>query len=113
MPFINTKASCEIKKEKELAIKEKLGSAVTLLGKSESWLMLEFQDNCRMYWRGKNDSDMAIVEVALLGKASNSQYDALTAKITEIISQELGIDGGNIYVKYMETEHWGYNGMNF
>lgn len=113
MPFINTKASCEITKEKELIIKDKLGKAITLIGKSESWLMLEFQDNCRLYFRGENNDDIAIVEVALLGSASDSQYDALTGEITEIISQELSIKCENIYVKYMETDHWGYNGMNF
>ncbi len=113
MPFINTKASCEITKEKEIIIKDKLGKAITLIGKSESWLMLEFQDNCRLYFRGENNDDIAIVEVALLGSASDSQYDALTAEITEIISQELSIKCENIYVKYMETDRWGYNGMNF
>lgn len=40
-------------------------------------------------------------------------YDRLTAAISEIISETLGIDSSNIYIKYEEAEHWGWNGSNF
>lgn len=113
MPFISTKTTCEITKEKETSIKAKLGEAMALIGKSEGWLMLEFEDNKRMYMRGDNKEDIAMVEVALFGKASDSQYDAFTKKITQVIKEELGVDGENIYIKYSEIEHWGYNGFNF
>ena len=56
---------------------------------------------------------MAIVEVAIFGKASSSQYDALTEAITNDISAVLNIAPSNIYVKYEEVDHWGYNGFNF
>lgn len=113
MPFINTKTSVKITDEKADEIKAKLGSAIKLIGKSESWLMVNFEDNCRLYFKGDNSNPMAFVEIALFGKASDSQYDALTAEVTRIISESLGIDGANIYVKYEEVDHWGYNGFNF
>lgn len=113
MPFINTKTSCEITKEKEIAIKEKLGQAMSLIGKSENWLMLNFEDNCRLYFKGSNSEDMAMVEIALFGKATDSQYDAMTEKVTEIIASELSISPSCIYVKYEEVDHWGYSGFNF
>ena len=113
MPFINTKTSCEITKEKEIAIKEKLGQAMSLIGKSESWLMLNFEDNCRLYFKGSNSEEMAMVEIALFGKATDSQYDAMTEKVTEIIASELSSSPSCIYVKYEEVDHWGYSGFNF
>lgn len=113
MPFINTRTSAEISKEQEILLKEKMGKAISLIGKSESWLMLNFEDNCRLYFKGDNSKNMAIVEVALFGKANNSQYDALTEKLTEEISEVLKIDPSNVYIKYEEVEHWGYNGFNF
>ncbi|MBQ7295749.1 MAG: hypothetical protein IJW86_06110 [Clostridia bacterium] len=113
MPFINTRTSCEITKEKETAIKTQLGEAIKLIGKSESWLMLNFEDNCRLYFKGGNSENMAMVEIALFGKATSSQYDALTAKVTEIISSELSISPSCIYVKYEEVDHWDYSGFNF
>lgn len=113
MPFINTKTSTQISKDQEKSLKEKLGSAIRLIGKSESWLMVNFEDNCRLYFKGDNSEEMAFVEVALFGKASDSQYDALTSEITKIISETLGIDSSCIYVKYEEVDHWGFNGFNF
>mgnify|MGYP003431714870 FL=1 len=56
---------------------------------------------------------MAMVEIALFGKASDSQYDALTEELTKEISSILSIKPSNIYIKYEEVEHWGYNGFNF
>ena len=113
MPFINTRTSAEISKEQEILLKEKMGKAISLIGKSESWLMLNFEDKCRLYFKGDNKEPMAMVEIALFGKASDSQYDALTEELTKEIASILSIKPSNIYIKYEEVEHWGYNGFNF
>lgn len=113
MPFINTKTSVEITPDKEALLKEKMGTAIRHIGKSESWLMLNFDDKCRLYFKGDNKEPMAMVEIALFGKASDSQYDALTEELTKEISSVLSIKPSNIYIKYEEVEHWGYNGFNF
>ncbi len=112
MPLITTKVSTEISKEKEIALKTQFGKAIELIGKTENWLMVDFQDNRHLYFKG-DDAPSAIVEVDLLGKATDSGYDALTKKITEIVSDELGIQKDRIYVNYSEFAHWGYSGMNF
>ena len=113
MPFINTKTSVEITPDKEALLKEKMGTAIRHIGKSESWLMLNFDDKRRLYFKGDNKEPMAMVEIALFGKASDSQYDALTEELTKEISSILSIKPSNIYIKYEEVEHWGYNGFNF
>ena len=113
MPFINTKTSVEITPDKEALLKEKMGTAIRHIGKSESWLMLNFDDKCRLYFKGDNKEPMAMVEIALFGKASDSQYDALIEELTKEISSILSIKPSNIYIKYEEVEHWGYNGFNF
>ena len=86
---------------------------MSLIGKSENWLMVNFEDNCRLYFKGDNSEETAIVEVALFGKASDSQYDAMTSEITKVISETLGVNASRIYVKYQEVDHWGFNGFNF
>lgn len=89
------------------------GKAIALIpGKSESWLMLSFEDNCRLYFKGKNDQPTAFVEVKLFGKASGEAYNKMTAAITDILKQQLNIQPDHIYVKYEETAHWGWNGNN-
>jgi len=113
MPFINVKTNTSINKENELKIKSDLGEAIKLIGKSESWLMINFEDNQKMYFKGSNDDKMAFVEVDLYGAASRSAYNSMTEAITEILNKELLIQPDKIYVKYSEVENWGFNGRNF
>lgn len=114
MPYINTKTTANISKAQELALKEAFGKAIELIpGKSEAWLMLEFSDNCRMAFKGTTSPDIAILEVAILGKASSDAYDALTAQLCKDVSAILGVPSDRIYIKYSEHDTWGYNGFNF
>lgn len=55
MPFITAKVSTPLTKEQEIEIKTKLGQAIELVpGKSEEYLLLKFEDNCRLWLRGKS-----------------------------------------------------------
>jgi phenylpyruvate tautomerase PptA (4-oxalocrotonate tautomerase family) len=113
MPFIDTKATVSISKEKELQLKERFGKAIELIrGKTERWLMLSFSGEESMYFAG-SDEPSAILEVKIFGKASEGEYQRLTAALCSAITEILGIDGTRVYVKYEEVDTWGYNGMNF
>lgn len=114
MPYISTKTTVSIDEAKEKILKEKLGKAIELLpGKTEAWLMLSFEDNVKMYFKGDNSKPCAYVEVNIFGKASDAAYDAMTAAVCDIYNKELGIPTDRIYVKYEECDHWGWNGSNF
>lgn len=114
MPYIRTTVSKSLTAANKESLKSKLGEAIALIpGKSEAWLMLAFEDNVDMYFKGDGSQDYAYVEVSLFGSASDAAYDRLTAALSDIINEELGIDRANIYIKYEEAEHWGWNGSNF
>ena len=114
MPYIRTTVSKKLTDETKDNLKTKLGQAIALIpGKSESWLMLAFDDSISMSFRGETGEDYAYVEVSLFGSASDAAYDRLTEAISGIVSEETGISGENIYIKYEEAEHWGWNGRNF
>ena len=114
MPFINTKVSVEITEKSERFLKERFAEIITEFpGKSEAWLMLNFEQNCHMYFRGSNDKPCAFIEISLYGRANPASCDRVTAKITQAVSNELDIPSDRIYVKYQEIEHWGWNGSNF
>ena len=113
MPFINTCVTTEITHEKEEILKAKLGKALSLIGKPEAYLMLNFSENCRLWFAGTNDEDAAFVEVALLHSAPKASYEKLTKAICDILNEELSIPTNRIYVKYSETEFWGYDGFMF
>jgi Uncharacterized protein, 4-oxalocrotonate tautomerase homolog len=114
MPYISTKTTAAVSPEKREIMKKKLGKAIELIpGKSESWLMLSFEDNSIMYFKGSDAKPLAFVEVKIFGKASSDAYRKLTNAITDILNEELGIAPDCIYVKYEEVANWGWNGSNF
>ena len=114
MPYISTKTTVAVSAEKEKALKEKLARAMEKnLGKGESWLMISFEDNIRLWFKGDNSEPSAMVEIKIFGKAGASAYSAMTASVCDILNAELGIPKARIYVKYEECEHWGWNGGNF
>ena len=113
MPFISTKTTVTISKEQEKALVNRFGKAIMNIGKSESYLMLDFEDNCRMYFAGSDAHPSVFLDVSLLGSASKNSYDALTKDLCDAVAEVLGIDYGCIYVKYEEAKTWGMNGSNF
>lgn len=113
MPFIHTRTNQPISQEAEKKLAKDLGQAISVLGKSESWLMLQFEDNCRLYFKGNSQKPLAFVNVKLYGSADGNAYEKLTEKITAMLKDTLSIPADGIYVEYEETEHWGWNGSNF
>ena len=113
MPFINSKVTVKMTEEKKEAIKSRLGEAVaSTIGKSESWLMVGFEDSYDLYFQGNRSEESAYIEVSIYGKASSSAFNALTGVICDIFESELSIPKNRIYVKYQEIPNWGWNGSN-
>ena len=112
MPYININTNVAVTKPAADAIKSRLGKAIELIpGKSESWLMVGFEPEHALYFRGSDSERIAFVEVSVYGKLNRSACDKLTAAITGILEEELDIQ--HSYIKYEETEIWGFDGSNF
>ncbi|MDE6764013.1 MAG: hypothetical protein K2J73_10105 [Oscillospiraceae bacterium] len=113
MPFINVKTNVNVTNEKTADIKSALGTAITAIpGKSEGWLMVGVEGDYTLYFKG-TDAPAAMVEVQIYGSPSGNAMSELTNRITGILSESLGISSDRIYVSYMCTENWGWNGSNF
>ena len=113
MPFIDSKLTVTLTAEKKEAIKQKLGKAVSILHKGETYLMVGFQEGYELYLGGKKLEKGAYVEVSLFGSASSSDYDKMTGEICRILSEEAGIPASSVYVTYHGLKDWGWNGSNF
>lgn len=114
MPFIGSKVTVKISEEKEEIIKKKLGEAIQLIpGKSETFLMVGFEDEYSLYLGGEKLEKGAFVEIKIFGKANKDDYAKLTGEVCRIYEEELQIPKNKIYVKYEEVENWGWNGSNF
>ena len=112
MPFIVSRVSVPITKEQETELKAWMGRAIELVpGKSEEYLLLDFQESCRLWLRGDNSKPAAYIEAAVFGNESHAGYDALTAELTLAFHEVLGIPPKNIYIKYDDITAWGVGGM--
>lgn len=113
MPYIDAKISTPLTKEKELVLKTALGKMIeNFPRKTESWLMLNFSDNCHMYFQG-SDAPCAMVTISIFGKGTQEAYDKTTADVCDLFSRETGIAADRIYVRYEESYLWGWDGRNF
>lgn len=113
MPFINVKTNAKLTAEQAEAMKAQIGEAITTIpGKTEGWLMVGFEDGYQLYFRGTPEP-AAMVTVSVFGSPSAEVTDALTGELTAILNKTLGVPSDRIYVSYMMTNHWGWNGSNF
>lgn len=113
MPYIHVQANIAVSEPEAAAVKTLLGQAVTALpGKTERWLMVRIEPECRMWFAG-DDAPCAMVEVSVYGGAPSDAYDTLTARICEVLDAALGLPPERIYVRYAETPDWGWNSSNF
>ena len=103
-------ARAEVEKEK---LKAEFGKTMSLLGKSETYLMVGIEDNYDLWMGGKKLDKGAYVALSLLGNASSEDYAKVTAKICNILSSELSIPSDGVYVTYHPIKDWGWNGVNF
>lgn len=114
MPFIDSKVTCKLSNAQKDLLKTKLGQLIsTIPGKSETFLMVGFNDEYPLYFGGKELDKGAFIDVKIFGTASDSALEAFTAKICALYEEELGIPANAIYVKYEFATHWGWNGRNF
>lgn len=114
MPYIETKVNVKITKEQEENLKERLGKLIEIFpGKSEKWLMLNFEDECRLYMSGNGDLPTAYVEVKIFGTPEAKAAEKMTHEICLLLEDVLGIDPSRTYVKYEDCNMWGWNKSNF
>lgn len=113
MPFINTKTNVKITDADRETLKLEFGKAIELVGKSESWLMLNFEDDCKMYFKGESSSPIAFVDVSVFGKSTDEGCENMTKEICSVLNRVLAIPADKVYVKYSGTTQWGWNNMNF
>lgn len=114
MPCIQLKVNRPLEEKTKEEIKTRFGKAIACIpGKSEGWLMVCIEDGASLWFRGENNEPIAFAEVMLYGKASAGDYSALTGELSSILQELAGVQPDHFYVKYSETEHWGWNGSNF
>lgn len=112
MPFIKAKVNRPISKEQEVILKSRMGKAIELVpGKSEKYLLLEFEEESRLWLRGDNTVPIAYIEAAIFGNEDHAGYTEFTAEVTRIFLDVLGVNPENCYIKFEDITAWGVNGQ--
>ncbi len=113
MPFIDCKITEQLSDDKKEIVKTKLGQAVSLLHKSENYLMVGLCGGYDLFMAGKKLRKGAYVSVSLYGNATSADYENMTGAICSILREELSIPAESVYVTYHGIADWGWNGSNF
>ena len=113
MPFIDSKITVPVSDEKKEKIKAEFGKALSVMHKTEDYLMVGIADKYDLWFGGKKLDKGAFVSVDVLGTPSSDDCVKMTGEICSILKKELDIPGESVYVKYGGTKDWGWNGKNF
>ena len=113
MPSIDARLTLPVSPDQKEALKTAFGQAIPILHKTETYLMVQISGGCDLWMAGRKLEQGAYVSVSLFGSAAPADCDAMTARICEILHQQLGIPGSAVYVTYHPVSDWGWNGSNF
>ena len=79
MPFINVKTNATLDSKTKNEINNRLSDAISLIpGKSDGHLMCAVEDGAQMMFHRDGESNMAFVEVKILGSSTKEAYTAIT-----------------------------------
>lgn len=67
MPMIKVETTVSLSEEKRNVLKAEIGKAISILGKPESYLMINLVDQQDLYFGGNKLDKGAFVEVTVLG----------------------------------------------
>jgi phenylpyruvate tautomerase PptA (4-oxalocrotonate tautomerase family) len=112
MPFIDSKVTVKMSDEKKEQVKNKLGQAVSIMGKPESFLMVGFEDEYDLYFAGQKLDKGAFVSVQVFGGVNPAQSEKMSGEISKILAEELSIPSDKVYIAYQGVENWGWSGRN-
>lgn len=113
MPFIKASVSTKVSTEKEIEVNAAMAKAIGLIGKSEDGLMIQIEDECKLYLAGNQDGETAYVKVEYMGTPVEADVEKMTECICTSLEDILGIPPLRIYVTYQSYNLWGCDKNNF
>lgn len=113
MPYIHVKTNVAIPADREQEFAHNLSQVMNdVMGKPEKFMMVTFEDECKMYFGGSN-APAANLEFGIYKTADHETWNEVTKQATQVVRKELNIPAERVYIQQAEYKHWGYNGENF
>lgn len=91
-----------------------VNAAQLIPGKTADSVMVILEEGKNLYFHQSAELRSAFVEVNLLLRKDPTEYfSPMSKKICDLLANELGIKGTNVYIRYLATPDWGWDGKNF
>jgi len=114
MPYIEAKLSVKLEETQKDDLQKKLTDAVSsAFSKPKSYIMTNIEDSKSVYMGENKVEHGAYIVVKSLGSISKPACQEATKDICNILANDYGLTGSNIYVTYHPVEFWGWNGSMF
>ncbi|MCW8854177.1 MAG: phenylpyruvate tautomerase MIF-related protein [Gammaproteobacteria bacterium] len=112
MPLLIIKTNSSIDDKNSFAL-EASQQVATILGKPESYVMININDNQTLIFAG-SDQPAAYLELKSLG-LPESQTSDISSALCAFINKKLGIDSARIYIEFSNAERhmWGWKDGTF
>ena len=107
MPCIRCSVNQKLTSQNKENLFQGFIDAIQLIpGKTPDSLMVILEDSKDIYFHQRDDLKSAFVD-------PSEYFSPMTEKICKLLQEELDIAGTNVYVRYLATPDWGWNGKNF
>ena len=114
MPYIEAKLSIELNDSQKDELQAKLANAVSsAFAKPNAYIMTNIEDEKSLYMGGKKVEKGAYIEVKAFGTVAKSSYQTATKTICDMLTNDYGLNGAQIYITYQPVDLWGWNGSMF
>jgi phenylpyruvate tautomerase PptA (4-oxalocrotonate tautomerase family) len=114
MPYINSTLTIKLSEDQKENLKSQLGEIISAIpGKSEEWLMVTFNDDEVIYFRGKKMEKAAYVEVKIAGTTEREYKNKVTSLLCNLFEEKISIPKDSIFITFSEIADWGWNGELF
>ena len=114
MPYIEAKLSIKLDENQKNDLQLKLADAVSVaFSKPKTYIMTNIEDSKSLYMNGNSIGQGAYITVQALGSVAKPSCQNATQVICNMLVNDYGLNGSNIYITYHPVDLWGWNGMMF
>ena len=114
MPYIEAKLSIELNNDEKNQLQIKLADVVSsAFSKPKSYIMTNIEDSKSLYMSGEKIENGAYIIVRALGAVQKQSCQLATKEICNMLANDYGLNGSNVYISYHSVDLWGWNGSMF
>ena len=110
MPQVNINVGKVLSAQQKISLQLEVGNNMSILPtKSIANTLINIIDSCTMFKNGEA-IEGAFIDIRLFKASPEEAKAAFSAKIAEIVSQELGLAKEFVQINFIELEEWSSNG---